>query len=339
MEIKAMKICSPKVIRLNAETFPFQENERQILDLINAEIIEAELPEDCIDIAEADAIIIVSAYLKKTVIDKLKKCRIISRMGTGVDKIDIGSATQKGIFITNVPGFSTEEVADHTMALLLSAARQLKNYELSMRQGKQPHDMINMHRLSTRTLGLVGFGKIAQAVAKRALAFGMRIIISDPRGAPSDGTFAEVKFYDLDTVLKESDYLSLLCPIMPSTHGMIGANEFAKMKPSAVLINTGRGELVDEDALVKALQQRIISYAAIDVFGQINVFSKGGFETNHALFNLENVQLTPHVAAYSQEAMEEVHQKAAQAVVDVLSGRQPQNLVNLELITNKHRDN
>jgi len=333
-----MKMSSPKVIRLNAETFPFQENERQILDSINAEIIEVELPDECIDLAEADAIIIVSAYLKKPLIDKLKKCRIISRMGTGIDKIDIETATQKGILVTNVPAFSTLEVADHTMALLLSAARQLKDYERFMRLGKQPHDMINMHRLSTRTLGLVGFGKIAQAVAKRALAFEMRVITSDPRGAPLDGTFAEVEFCDLDTVLKESDYLSLLCPLMPSTHSMIGANEFAKMKSSAVLINTGRGELVDEDALVKALQQGIISYAAIDVFGQINVFSKGGFETNHALFSLDNVQLTPHVAAYSQEAMEEVQQKAAQAVVDVLSGRQPQNLVNPELIKNKMQE-
>jgi D-3-phosphoglycerate dehydrogenase len=234
-----------------------------------------------------------------------------------------------------VPDFSTEEVADHTMALLLSAARRLKYYETSMRAGFQPHDMDNMHRLSTCTLGLIGFGKIAQAVARRAMAFGMRIVASDPRGAPADGTFTEVEFCGLDKVLKEADYLSLLCPLSQSTRGMIGADEFAAMKRSAVLINTGRGELVDEATLAKALQEGIIRYAAIDVFGQINVFARNGFATSHALFSLDNVQLTPHVAAYSQEAMEEVHQKAAQAVVDVLSGRLPLNLVNPELINCK----
>ena len=333
-----MPVSHPKIVRLNAETFPVTESERRILESVNAEIIEAELPEDCVDIGEADAIIIVSAYLKRPVIDKLKKCRIISRMGTGTDKIDIGAATEKGILVANVPDFSTEEVADHTMALLLSAARRLKYYEMSMRAGCQPHDMDNMHRLSTRTLGLIGFGKIAQSVARRAMAFGMRIIANDPRGAPADGTFADVEFCSRNKVLKEADYLSLLCPLTPSTRGMIGADEFAAMKRSAVLINTGRGELVDEAALAKALQEGIIRYAAIDVFGQINVFVRGGFETSHALFSLDNVQLTPHVAAYSQEAMEEVHQKAALAVVDVLSGRQPLNPVNPELI-NTCKDN
>jgi D-3-phosphoglycerate dehydrogenase len=323
---------APVVVRLNAVTFPMTREERDILVASGARIVEIEGAHDAEILArgcDCDALMVVSAYVHGSVIRELSRCKMISRLGTGVDKIDVGEATRRGIIVTNVPNFCTDEVADHTMALLLSAARQLKHFESSMRQGTQPHDVSHMHRLSVQTLGIIGFGRIGRAVAARAAAFGMRILAVDPQLTAQEADRAGAKAVDLDTLLAESDYVCLLCPLTASTRGMLSLREFRKMKPSAVLVNTGRGELVDEADLVTALRQRIIRYAALDVFAGINVFTLGGFPTDHPLFSLENVQLTPHVAAYSHEA--NAGAPGAQAVVDVLSGRWPQHPVNPEV--------
>jgi D-3-phosphoglycerate dehydrogenase len=305
--------------------------ERRILDEIRAQVLEIEGAGDAeIQAAakDADAILIVSAYLRAPVIRGLTRCKIISRIGTGVDKIDVAQATRQGIFVANLPDFSTAEVADHTLALLLAAARQLKFYDAEMRRGRQPREIEHMHRLSTRTLGLIGFGRIGRAVAARARPFGMKILVCDPALTDPDAQKLDVTAASLDRLLAESDYVCLLCPLLPSTRGLLAAEQIAKMKPDAVLINTGRGELVDEPALVAALRSRKIRYAALDVFAGINVFAPGGFATDHPFFGLDNVLLTPHVAAYSKESLRDARVRGAQAVVDVLSGRWPQHLVN-----------
>jgi len=316
------------VLRLNARTFPIKETERQILDSIKADIIEVEQPEEFESLEKVDAVMIVSAYLRAPTIKRLSKCRIIARLGTGTDKIDVQLASDQGIIITNVPDFATTEVADHTMALLLSAARKLKYYEKCMRSGYRPFDTDGIRRLSVQTLGIIGFGHIGQAVAARAKAFGLRILVCDPGLKKEQAAALEVSSVDKDVILAESDYLCLLCPLLPSTRGMLAMQEFWKMKRSAILINTGRGELIKEQDLAEALKTGIIAYAGLDVFGEINVFGQDGFPTDHPLFGLENVQLTPHMAANSQEALEDVHEKAARAVADMLSGRKPQNIIN-----------
>ena len=319
------------VLRLNSVTMPMGDEERKILHSLNVNIIEIEGDSDD-EISKAaenaDAIMIVSSYLRTPVIRGLFQCKIISRIGTGVDKIDIDEATRKGIIVNNLPDAFTEEVADHTMALLLAAARQIKFLDCEMRKGRKPFALSHMHRLSSQTVGIIGFGLIGRAVAKRCRAFGMQVLACDPQLTPEVALLEGVTMTELDTVLSDSDYLCPLCPLLPQTRGMLALPQFRKMKPSAVLVNTGRGELTNEDDLAAALKAGIIRYAALDVFGIVNVFSADGFATEHTLFKMDNVLMTPHVAAASEEAAMGCRRRAAQAVVDVLSGSWPEHAVN-----------
>ena len=322
---------SPVIVRLNAHTVPMSDTERTLLAPLNGEIVEiegaseAEVLTAC---GEADAIMIVSACLRAGVIRELTRCRIISRIGTGVDKIDVEAATRKGIVVNNLPDAFTEEVADHTLALLLAAARQLAVLDRHMRQGRKPPSAANFHRLAAQTVGIIGFGLIGQAVARRCKAFGLRVLANDPRLTPECAAEAGVAVADLDALLAESDYVCPLCPLMPSTRRMLAMPQFLKMKRSAILVNTGRGELTDEDDLATALKTGIIRYAALDVFGVVNVFGENGFPTDHALFELDNVLLTPHVAALSEESLANACRRGARAVVDVLGGRWPEHPAN-----------
>ncbi len=324
----------PIVVRLNAVTSPMGEEEKKILSSIHADIIEIEGATDeeilsrCRD---ADAIMIVSAYLHGQVIKQLSRLKLISRLGTGVDKIDVEEATRNGIIVSNLPDFSTEEVADHTMALLLAAARQLKFHENAMRQGIRPKTVADMHRLAVQKLGIIGFGRIGKAIARRAAGFGLQIMIVDPVVSAEEAKLAGVELVNLDTLLAESDYICLLCPLTASTREMIKMNELKRMKRTAVLINTGRGELVNENDLVQALQQGVIRYASLDVFSGINVFAENGFACTHPLFSLENVLLTPHISANSEEAALNARTGGAQAVVQVLSGQYPAHVVNKDV--------
>ncbi len=325
----------PVILRLNSTVFPMGEPERAILKTLNPRLVEIEGASDeeiSAHASEADAVIIVSAYLHAPVVARLKRCRLISRMGTGVDKIDIAAATAQGILVTNIPDFSTAEVADHTLALLLSVARQLKAFDAEMRQGKRCTDGKTIHRLAAQTIGIVGFGRIGKAIARRATGFGLRAIAYDPLIQPGAVGEGGVAMVTLDQLLAESDYVCLACPLTAATRGFLGMEQFRRMKRTAILINTARGELVVEKDLVAALSQGIIHSAALDVFGEMNVFAPGGFSAEHPLFKLDNVMLSPHVAALSEESLVDVSLRAAQAVVDVLSGRWPAYPVNPEVV-------
>jgi D-3-phosphoglycerate dehydrogenase len=249
-------------------------------------------------------------------------------MGTGTDKIDVAEATRNGVVVTNLPDFSTNEVADHTLALLLATARRLKFYDTSMRKGHRLFSEEGIHRLSVQTLGIIGFGRIGKAVAKRALAFGMRVLVHDPFLNPTTIGQWNVEAVDLTTLLTRSDYVSLLCPLTADNRGMIGRDQLRLMKPSAVLINTGRGELVNETDLVEALKTGVIQSAALDVFAGINVFAENGFPTDHPFFGTDNILLSPHVSANSEEGQMASRRDSAQNVVDVLRGYMPLNVVN-----------
>lgn len=323
-----------KIIRLNSRTSPIIPEEREILSSLNAEIIELEgVTDDEIASAakDCDALMVVSSYVRTAVIKQLAHCQIIARMGTGYDKIDVEQATRQGIMVTNLPTFCTDEVADHTMALLLAAARQLDYFQKCMRIGKGPHPMPHIHRLSTRTLGIIGFGRIGQAVAKRAAAFGMKILVVDPVLKTDEAQALGVQSADMKRALAESDYLCLLCPLSNETRQLLAMKEFRQMKPDAVLINTGRGELVNENDLAQALKEKTIRFAAVDVYSTINVFAPDGFPTDHPYFRLDNIILTPHVAALSEEAIWEQRIKSSKEVVRVLSGKWPENLVNRQI--------
>src|SRR5216117_3509014 len=256
------------------------------------------------------------------VMKQMPRCRIIARYGIGVDTIDLEAATAAGIIVTNNPTYCIEEVAEHTMALLLACARKVPFYERHVRGGRwelPPGKPI--FRLVGRTLGLVGFGNIARAVAVRAAAFGLRILYYDP--FVKAGQFkVPGRAVDLDTLLRESDFVSLHPPLTPHTRKMIGEDAFGKMKRTAFLINCARGPIVDTDALVRALDAKQIAGAALDTVDHEPL------PDPHPLRGRDNVILNPHVAWYSEQAMAGLQAGAPGEVRRVLSGEWPLNVVN-----------
>jgi len=321
----------PHVVRLNAQTMPMSDEERRTLAVLEPRLLEAETAEDGVlakMLRDADAVVVVSACLRPPVVAGMDRCKIISRSGTGVDKIDVGGATRKGIIVNNLPDAFTDEVADHTLALLLAAARRIPFLDRLMRQGRNLRGDGGLHRLARQTAGIIGFGRIGRAVARRCRAFGLRVLACDPCLTPEAAEREGAMAVNLDTLLAAADYVCLLCPLTASTRGMLAMPQFKKMKPSAILVNTGRGELVNEDDLATALREGVIQFAALDVFGVVNVLDAKGFPTDHPLFKLDNVLFTPHFAAVSVEALLDSRRRAAQAVVDVLSGKWPEHPVN-----------
>lgn len=319
------------VVRLNAEISPVDAFEAGLYAHygLHPVFVEANTPEEIIpQVSECDAVLIVSTALPLQVIESLSRCRIISRLGIGTDKIDVEAATRMGILVTNVPGCFSEEMADHTIGLLLALARKFPQMSQAMREGawgRSRRLSVQNHRLSTCTLGLVGFGDSAQWVARRASAFGLRLLATR-RNLSSPSPEAKklgVQLVDLETLLSESDFVSLHLPLDQETYHLFDAAMLRKMKAGAYLINTARGAIIDEDALVEALQEGRLGGAGLDTFEHIDLFS--GVETppGHALLRLENVILTPHVAALSIEGMREESEKGIENVAAVLSGYTP----------------
>jgi D-3-phosphoglycerate dehydrogenase len=273
----------------------------------------------------ADCVALLNTYagpITADVMAKMPKCKIIARYGIGVDTIDLEAATAAGIIVTNNPTYCIEEVAEHTMALLLSAARKITFYDRQVRAGTwavppgKP-----MFRLAGSTLGLVGFGNISRAVAVRAAAFGMKVLYADPfvKQGQFDVPGTKVELNDL---LKQSDYVSLHAPLMPQTKKMMNDETFGLMKPKAVLINCGRGPLIDTDALVRALDAKKIGGCAVDTT------DPEPLPNPHPLRNRENVIINPHAAWYSEQAMVGLQEGAPNEVRRVLSGEWPINVVN-----------
>jgi D-3-phosphoglycerate dehydrogenase len=253
---------------------------------------------------------------------KMPKCRIIARYGIGVDTIDLDAATQAGIIVTNNPTYCIEEVAEHTMALLLDSARKIAFYDRLVRAGTwavppgKP-----LYRLLGRTLGLVGFGNIARQVAVRAAAFGMKILYADP--FVKEGQFKEPgKKVELPELYKESDFVSVHPPLTPQTRGMINDDAFSKMKPGAIVINCSRGPVIDTAALVRALDAKKIGGCALDTT------DPEPLPDPHPLRGRDNVIINPHVAWYSETAMVGLQAGAPNEVKRVLSGEWPVNVVN-----------
>jgi D-3-phosphoglycerate dehydrogenase len=253
---------------------------------------------------------------------KMPRCKIIARYGIGVDTIDLEAATAAGIIVTNNPTYCIEEVAEHTMALLLSAARKIAFYDRQVRAGHwtvPPGKPIQ--RLAGSTLGLVGFGNIARQVAIRAAAFGMKVLFADP--FVKDSQFdAPGKKMELMEMLKLADFVSVHPPLTPQTRKSINDEAFAAMKPNAVIINCARGPVIDTEALVRALDAKKIAGAALDTT------DPEPLPNPHPLRGRENVIINPHVAWYSEQAMVGLQAGAPSEVRRVLSGEWPINVVN-----------
>jgi D-3-phosphoglycerate dehydrogenase len=256
------------------------------------------------------------------VMARMAKCRIIARYGIGVDTIDLDAATQAGIIVTNNPTYCIEEVAEHTMALVLACARKVAVYDRLVRGGRwELPPGKPMFRVSGRTLGLVGFGNIARQVAVRAAAFGMRILLTDPfvQQGQFDIPGKKMALHDL---LGESDFVSLHPPLTPETRKMINEDALSHMKATAFLINCSRGPIVDTDALCRALDARKIAGCALDTT------DPEPLPNPHPLRGRENAIITPHVAWYSEQALVGLQAGAPNEVRRVLLGEWPVNVVN-----------
>ena len=323
-----------KAVRLNAVTYPTGNVEREELARAGAEFIEIEgqEPDDILAAAEdCDALLVVSSQVPGSVIERLTRCRVIARLGAGTDKIDVAEATRRGIVVTNVPDFCINEQAEHTLALLLSFARRVPFMMEAMRTHNwSARHHPGVHRLAGQTLGLIGFGASARAVAQRAAAFGLRLLawVRDPAKYRLLAEQLQVELVPLDRLLSESDFVSIHLPLCDETHHLLSAERLAQMKSTAVLINTARGAIVDEAALVTRLQQHKIAGAALDVFEGIDVFALPGTPASHPLLGLDNVILTPHCAGSSVESSRESKVRGARSAADVLLGIRPASVVN-----------
>jgi len=253
---------------------------------------------------------------------RMPNCKIIARYGIGVDTIDLDAATEAGIIVTNNPTYCVEEVAEHTIAMLLTAARKVAFYDRLVRQGRwEVPPGKPMFRLAGSTIGLVGYGNIARRVAKAAGGLDMRVIFSDP--FVESGQFdTPGEKVELPELLQTSDFICIHAPLLPQTRHMIGADAFAQMKDTAVLVNCSRGPIIDTDALVKALDDNIIAGCALDTT------DPEPLTEDHALRNRDNVIINPHVAWYSEKAMAGLQAGAPNEVRLALQGEWPKNVVN-----------
>jgi D-3-phosphoglycerate dehydrogenase len=285
---------------------------------------EAEVIDACRD---ADAIINQYAPISRKVVESLDKCKVITRYGVGVDTIDLNAATEKGICVANVPDYCMDEVADHALALLLDVTRKVSLANHYVKNGKWDFKVTQpIYRLRGRTLGMVGFGKIPQVLAEKVKPLGLRVIAYDPYVPETVAKEKGVSLVALDDLCRQADIISVHAPLTPLTRGMIGKKQFALMKKGAFVINTSRGPVIDEEALVEALREDQIAGAGLDVVEMEPICP------DHPLLQMENVVLTPHVAWYSEEAAAEMRTKAALGVVDVLlHGEYPKYLVNWQV--------
>jgi D-3-phosphoglycerate dehydrogenase len=323
-----------KAVRLNSETYPVDPDEETELARARAALvaIEGQQPDEILAAAaDCDALLVVSSRVPAEVIDGLSKCRVISRLGAGTDRIDVDAATRAGIVVANVPDFCLNEQAEHTLALLLAFARRLPCMTDAFRRGHwSARHHPGVRRLAGRTLGLVGFGTSARAVAARAAAFGLKLRAwaRNPDRHQDDAERLGVQLMPLDPLLAESDFVSIHLPLVAGTRHLIDAAALARMSPAAVLINTSRGAIVDEAALVDALRHGRIAGAALDVFDGIDVFAVSGVPPVHPLLELDNVILTPHCAGSSVESTRESKLRGARHAAQVLLDQWPQHVVN-----------
>ncbi|MFA4955747.1 MAG: C-terminal binding protein [Candidatus Methanoperedens sp.] len=302
------------------------------------DIHQCKSPEEVVRAAhDADAIICQYARINKEVLQSMPKCRVVGRYGVGLDNIDIEAATELGIKVVHTPFFCFPEVADHAMGLILALARQLVNMnnliksnqnKSCMNYGNMLSYMKNVERPTRQIIGIIGFGKAGKEVAKRAMSFGFKIIAFDPNIPPEIFSAHCVCKVSLEELLQKSDIVTLHAPLTAETRGLIDKTALSRMKPSAYLVNTARGGIVNEAALIEALQNNCIAGAALDVT-EIEPIPN-----NHPFLSMDNVLLTPHVSFYSNTSIQDMKMKVADYTVNALSGQGKYALANPKVLKN-----
>jgi D-3-phosphoglycerate dehydrogenase len=268
----------------------------------------------------------VRPLLDRAVIQTLEQCRCIVRLGIGYESVDVDAATEQGILVCNVPTYCVDDVADHALALLMAGVRHVARQDRWIRGGRWDRTGARpARRMKGCTMGFVAFGRIARALAERVFGFGMTLLAYDPY-LDSDAIARHgVQKVELDELLSRADFISIHCPLTDETHHLLGAREFGLMKEGAFLVNTSRGPVIDEAALIGALRSGRVWAAGLDVFEQEPL------PLDSPLRAFDNVIFTPHVGANSEESVADLYRTGVQVAVDVYSGHWPQGVVNPEV--------
>ena len=306
--------------------WPSIEPERHVLAEIGAELIAAETGEEAELLTLAptmDGILTCWKPVREPVITAATKCQVIGRCGIGLDNIDVEVATEHGIVVTNVPAYCVDEVSDHAMGLLLACARKIPRFDRTIKEGTwDPNIGPEMYRIRGKTLGVIGFGRIGRSIVPKAKAFGLTINVCSPRTAPElieQHGAHKVSFTEL---LATSDFITIHAPLTSETQHLFSNAEFRAMKPTAFLINTSRGGIVDPTALTIALRNGDIAGAGLDVL------ETEPPDESEELLTLDNVVVTPHAAFISEESIFDLEVTAAKCVAQVLTGQLPESVVN-----------
>lgn len=320
-----MNKIKPKVV-ITDWTFTDLNIEKNILESNQIDILgsQCRTEADLISIVEdADVVITQFSKINARVISAMKKSKAIIRYGIGVDNVDLAAARNWNIPVCNVPDYCVDEVADHTLAFILAATRQVVPNTLRVHEGKWdlPVPLTAMRTLKELTVGIVGFGRIGREVANRLLAFKCRILVYDPVVAEVEIAKISAVATSLDGLLEQSDIITLHCPSTPQTRRMFNRETFSKVKPSAIFINVGRGDLVDSAALVNALLNGRLSAAALDVFDPEPI------PAGNPILKMPNVILAAHIASASHSAVKRLREAAAKLAVLAIHGHPLPNIV------------
>ena len=318
-----------KILRMDKNLFIIEKK----LDSIKhrVEVVTAEDDNEKTLIKEAeDAEIIITCYdrIPASVINSAKKLKGIVKYGVGTDNIDIEAATNKGVLVVNCPDYGSDTVADHAFALMICLARKIIEIDRAMKNKawEWPSPKYLGLDLSRKTIGIIGFGRIGRAMARRAQGFGMKIIAYDPYVKEEEIKSLDVKLVGIDELLKTSDFISIHCVLTPETKGMVNEEMFKKMKKTVLFVNVSRGAIADQNALMKALKEKWIAGAGFDVF------EKEPLTSDYPLLNMNNVILTPHLAWYTREAFERCEEDTFRSVLEILDGGIPKNLKNRDVL-------
>jgi D-3-phosphoglycerate dehydrogenase / 2-oxoglutarate reductase len=304
--------------------------ERQIIEAAGGEFVDADklpLAEALSLCRDADAVMVRRAEVSAKIIREFRRCKFLIRYGVGVDNIDVKAATAARIIVGHVPIYCQDEVSSHAIGLLLACARKLIPTHEKMREGGwDVHRIDPIHRMAGRTLGLVGFGTLAQAVAKKLQGWNMRLIACDPYVDSESANALRVELVPFEELLAVSDYISLHVPLLPETHHLIRDETLRYMKRGAVLVNTARVSVVDGTAVLRALDSEQLSFAALDVF------EEEPLPPDSALRKHPRLLVTDHTAWYSEESQIELQQRAAREVVRCCTGNLPEAIANPEVL-------
>lgn len=318
-----------KVVSIQHD-YPPTGREGQIVAAAGGEYVDADrlpIEEGLRECDEADAILVRWLKVGPDLIRRFRRCKIIVRYGVGYDNVDLSAATQANIMVGHVPHYCLDEVATHALALLLACVRNIIAAHHRLAGGSwEANPPEKSFRMAGRTMGLIGLGNIGQTVARKLRGWNMRLLATDPYLEPDKATLLGVELVELETLLQQSDFISLHVPLLPETRHLLNRRAFEHMKPGVILVNTARGPIVDEAALLDALEHGPVAAAGLDVF------EKEPLPSDSPLRSHPRLVLTDHTAWYSEESLDELRSTAAEEAVRVCTGGLPRSLANPEVL-------